>query len=98
MSNKKYNYYSSEFKENAVKLALSSEQARHQTAKDLGVKSSTLYNWISIYSRKPSKGTSMKSDEHIYDENKRLKKELLQVKLERDLLKKASAYFAQQIK
>ena len=36
----------------------------------------------------------MRSDEHLYDEVKRLKKELIRVTQERDLLKKAAAYFA----
>ena len=34
------------------------------------------------------------SNEHHFDEVKRLKKELARVTLERDLLKKAAAYFA----
>jgi transposase len=34
----------------------------------------------------------------LYDELKNLKKELAQVKQERDLLKKATAYFAREIK
>jgi transposase len=40
----------------------------------------------------------MRNDEHIYDENKRLKKELAKMTMERDLLKKATAYFAREIK
>jgi transposase len=38
----------------------------------------------------------MRTDEHIFDENKRLKKELARVIQERDLLKKAAAYFAKE--
>jgi transposase len=37
---------------------------------------------------------SSSSGEHIYEENKKLKKELARVKIERDILKKAAAYFA----
>ena len=36
----------------------------------------------------------MRTDEHLYDEVKRLKKELIRVTQERDLLKNAAAYFA----
>ena len=36
----------------------------------------------------------MRTDQHIYDEVKHLKKELARVTWERDLLKKAAAYFA----
>jgi hypothetical protein len=40
--------------------------------------------------------TKTNDNEHIYDENKRLKKELARVTQERDLLKKAAAYFAKE--
>jgi transposase len=38
----------------------------------------------------------MRTDEHIFDENKRLKKELAKVTQEHDLLKNAAAYFAKE--
>jgi transposase len=38
----------------------------------------------------------VRTDEHLYDELKRLKKELTRVTQERDLLKKAAAYFARE--
>ena len=91
----KQNTYTSEFKESAVKLALESDQAIAQTARDLGVNQNTIHTWISKYS-KPNMA-SERTDEHIYDENKRLKKELARVRQERDLLKKATAYFAREI-
>ncbi len=93
--NTKPNTYTSEFKESAVKLALESDQPIAQTARDLGVNQNTIHTWISKYS-KPNTA-SERTDEHIYDENKRLKKELARVTQERDLLKKATAYFAREI-
>ena len=94
---KKQNAYPSEFKESAVKLALESDQPIAQTARDLGVNANTIHTWISKYS-KPKKTAAERTDEHIYDENKRLKKELASVSQERDLLKKATAYFAKEIR
>lgn len=44
---------------------------------------------------KPKEST-MRTDEHLYDELKRLKKDLARVTQERDLLKKAAAYFAKE--
>ena len=38
----------------------------------------------------------MRTDEHLYDELKRLKKEVARLTEERDLLKKAAAYFARE--
>ena len=65
-----------------------------QTARDLGVNINTLHNWIHKES-KTQNDSSLKAECH-YEEVKRLKKELFRVKQERDLLKKAAAYFAKQ--
>jgi transposase len=88
--------YSSEFKESAIKLALESDQSVAQTAMNLGIKKSTLYTWIHKYGGPKPIVTKANDNEHIYDENKRLKKELARVTQERDLLKKAAAYFAKE--
>ena len=92
---KKPNIYTSEFRESAVKLALESDQPITQTARDLGVNPNTIHTWINKYSK--PKSPVERTDEHIYDEVKRLKKELVRVTQERDLLKKATAYFAKEI-
>ncbi len=94
---KKSNNYTSEFKESAVKLAIESDQPISTTARELGVNVNTLYTWIGKYSA-PKQQPAERTDEHIYDENKRLKKELARVTQERDLLKKATAYFAKEIR
>ena len=93
----KANSYSSEFKETAVKLAIDSDQSVAQTARDIGVNENTLHTWIGQYSKPTVAQVKTRSGEHIYDENKRLKKELAKVTQERDLLKKATAYFAREI-
>ena len=92
---KKPNTYTSEFKESSVKLALESDQPIVQTARDLGVNSNTMHTWINKYSK--PKPAAARTDEHIYDEIKRLKKALARMAQERDLLKKATAYFAKEI-
>ena len=93
---KKPNSYTSEFKESAVKLAVDSDHPVAATARDLGLNVNTLHTWIGKYSK--PKEIAERTDEHIYDKNKRLKKELVRVTQERDLLKKATAYFAREIK
>jgi len=91
--------YTSEFRQSSAKLAIESDQPIKHTAESLGIKPSTLHTWIAKYT-KPIDGGNKKqrTDEHLYDELKILKKELAQVKQERDLLKKATAYFAREIK
>jgi transposase len=86
--------YNSEFKESAVKLAIESGRPVAQTARELGITKTTLYTWVDKYSR--PKESTMRTDEHLYDELKRLKKDLAKVTQERDLLKKAAAYFARE--
>jgi len=92
----KLNQYSSEFKESAIKLALKGDKPIAQTADDLGIKKTTLYTWIHKYNGPRKTIAKANENEHIYDENKRLKKELARVTQERDLLKKAAAYFAKE--
>ena len=87
--------YSSEFKQDAVKLAVESEQPVAQTARNLGVNPNTLYTWITKYQQPDSPTTNKGSGEkHPYEELKRLRRENAQLKEERDILKKAAAYFA----
>lgn len=94
MTKTKPTTYQAEFKESAVKLAIESKRPIAQTAKELGVTKTTLYNWVDKYSK--PKEYPMRTDEHLYDELKRLKKDLARVTQERDLLKKAAAYFARE--
>ena len=87
--------YPPEFKESAVKLAIESkQQSIAETARGLGIARGTLYSWLDKYSR--IKGPTPRTDEHLYDELKRLKKDLARITQERDLLKKAAAYFAKE--
>jgi len=88
--------YPTEFKERAVKLAVESDQPIAQTARDLGVNEHTLHTWIGKYHRAERQEQQFQ-DEHLYEEVKRLRKENTRLKEERDILKKAAAYFAQQL-
>ena len=96
MSNNKKTAYPAEFKESAVKLALESGNSIAQTARELGVHVKTMYNWIGLYSKSKTGTQPGKEMNHPFDEIKKLKKELAQVTQERDILKKATAYFAKE--
>lgn len=73
MTDIKPKVYPAEFKESAIKLAIESKQPFAQTARELGIIKSILYNWVNKYSRP---NAVMRDDEHLYDELKRLKTEL----------------------
>jgi len=88
--------YPAALKERAVKLAVESEQPIAQTARDLGVNENTLPTWIGKYHRVERQEKQV-NDEHLYEEHKRLRKENARLKEERDILKKAAAYCAQQL-
>jgi transposase len=88
--------YPAEFKERAVKLAVESDQPIAQTARDLGINENTFHTWIGKYHRVERQDKQVQ-EEHLYDELKRLRKENTRLKEERAILKKAAAYFAQQL-
>ena len=88
-----YKNYTKEFKEKAVSLALSSDAPISQTAKELDVKESTLYSWVTK-AGESSKTAGGNQEASVIDEIKKLKKELAQVKEERDILKKAVSIFS----
>ena len=88
--------YPAEFKARAVKLAIEADQPIAQTARDLGVNENTLHTWSGKYHRTTRQEKEV-NDEHLYEEVKRLRKENARLREERDILKKAAAYFAQQL-
>lgn len=86
--------FSEEFKESAMQLALNSDQSVSQVARELGISIGTLHNWLYKRRLKESEDQVPKAKESLEDENKRLRKELARVKEEREILKKATAYFS----
>ncbi len=98
MSTKQKNNYPLEFKVSSAQLAVDSEQSIAKTARDLGINHNTLHGWIDKYSDSNQiNQKNMSNNKAAYfEEIKQLKKELALVKQERDLLKKAAAYFAKE--
>ncbi len=58
------------------------------------MKTPCIHTWINKYSRPVDNIRAVRTDEHLYEELKRLKNEAARLTEERDLLKKAAAYFA----
>lgn len=88
MSHKRY---PEEFKIEAVKQVTDRGHSVAEVAKRLGTTTHSLYAWIKKYGP-DSAEYSIRADEQA--EIQRLKKELKRVTEERDILKKAAAYFA----
>jgi transposase len=88
------NKFSKDFKEEAIRLVLNG-QSQTETAKKLGVSMHTVHRWVHEHEKKgkeafPGKGKLSANDERL----RRLETELREVTMERDILKKAIAYFA----
>lgn len=86
--------YSREFKIEAVKLVTEHGMTRKQVARDLGVDIGTLRSWIKQFTDDPQRAFPGKG--HVRDEELRqLKREVEQLRQERDILKKAIGIFSQ---
>ncbi|RTE64229.1 transposase, partial [Amphritea opalescens] len=73
-----------------------SSQPVTQTARELGINVNTLHTWINNYRRKNPGDAPQVDDEHLYDELKKLRRENARLKEDRDILKKAAAFFAKE--
>ncbi len=85
--------YPPEFRREAVRLALTSGRTRREMAEDLGIGLSTLTRWLRE-DRDASEPSEAALD--IHAELKRLRRENAVLKQERDILKKAAAFFAKE--
>ena len=89
--------YSEEFKKNAVGHSLTLEKTVVEVAQDLGISYSNLNRWRAQYRKNgelafPGNGKQRLTPQE--EEIRRLKKELYDVRQERDILKKALAIFS----
>ena len=82
-----------EFRQEAVRVALTSGLTRKQVAADFGIGFSTLSNWIQQDRKNPEKPTAQPDLEREIAE---LRKENRLLREERDILKKATVFFASQ--
>jgi len=90
--------YTKEFREEAVKVVLDGGMSLPEAARQLSLPPSTLGNWVKAHKAGKLKdiGKSQRPLTEIEMELARVKKELVETRMERDLLKKAAAYFAKE--
>ena len=87
--------FSREYKLEAVKLVRERGVTVEQAARDLDVHENVLCKWVREYGDDPSQsfpGKGQMKPEQL--EIERLRREVAKLKAERDILKKAAAYFA----
>lgn len=89
--------YPLEFRQEAVRLVLHTDKTAAQVARDLGISPKTLGNWVRSERagivRDSAPGALTESER---EELRRLRKENHELKLEREILRKAAAYFAKE--
>ncbi len=90
--------YTREFRGEAVKLVMEEKLSLPEAARRLSLAPSTLGYWVKAFrtGKLGDIGKSYRPLTEIEMELARAKKELAEVKMERDILKKAAAYFARE--
>jgi len=85
--------YTEEFKIGAVKQVVDRGHPVSSVSKRLGITTKSLYAWITRFGKPDSQHNQLTAQQQ---EIRALKKELRRVTDERDILKKAAAYFARE--
>lgn len=94
---KRQQRYTPEFRSEAVKLVTEQGLSQKTAAQRLGIPEGTLANWVAANRASRSVAEPGKhSTVELESEIARLRKELAEARMERDILKKATAYFARE--
>lgn len=92
----KRRHYSEEFKRDAVRLVVEEGYSFKAACKAVGVCDQTLRAWHAKLAPKPKPCGEDATTSELQAENRRLRKALKRAELEREILKKATAYFAKE--
>ena len=90
MGRARRNRYTPEFRAEAVRLVRASSDSPTKVARDLGINPETLRLWVQA--AQPTAVVPLTDDER--GELRRLRREVRELRMERDILKKATAFFA----
>jgi transposase len=88
--------YSIEFKAEAVSQVIDRGYSVREVASRIGVSEHSLYRWVRRARKVDEVGTDGKTVAELATENVKLKSELRRAQEERDILRKAAAYFAKE--
>ena len=86
-------HYNEEFKSDAVKLVVEDQYSTVEAARNLGIPKRTLSEWVKKHQQSLRKKQGQEGE---VEEVKRLREEVRQLKMEREILKKAAAFFARE--
>jgi transposase len=89
--------YPEQFRHDAVQMALASSESRASVARRLGVNETTLRNWVANHLAEEARAANPLSvSPSEFEELRRLRREVEELRVEKEILRKAAAYFAQE--
>ena len=88
--------FSREFKLAAVRKVLEQGLSYREVARELGIRDTYIHRWKRAFEKDGTLDAELSIDVSPAAELKRLREENRQLKMERDILKKATAFFANQ--
>ena len=88
--------FSREFKLEAVRKVIIHAMSTAEVARDLGIRDNQIYNWKKQFDADGTLDELIGKDVSTENELKRLRAEVRQLRMERDILKKATAFFAKE--
>ena len=89
--------YPEQFRHEAVQMALASNDSRASVARRLGVNETTLRNWVANELAEQARAANPLSvSPSEFEELRRLRREVAELRVEKEILRKAAAYFAQE--
>ncbi|WP_433261520.1 transposase [Actinosynnema sp. CS-041913] len=89
--------YPEQFRRDAVALARSSDRPLRQVARELGVNHETLRNWVRTAEQAQAGSVGTAAVVVDQEELRALRKRVAELELEKDILRKAAAYFAKEM-
>jgi transposase len=89
--------YPDEFRHEAVQMALATQDSRASVARRLGVNETTLRNWVANQlAEEARQANPLSVSPSEFEELRRLRREVAELRVEKEILRKAAAYFAQE--
>ena len=96
----RHSKYPEEFRRESVRLVLTTDKSMAEVSRDLGINYKTLGNWVRAEQAREARETRDQAPGALSEseraELKRVKKENAELRIEREILRKAAAYFAKE--
>jgi transposase len=88
--------YPEQFRRDAIELVNTSDRPLRQIARELGVNHETLRSWVNVAKQAAEAGSPAEDPEEA-QELQRLRKRVAELEKEKEILRKAAAYFAREM-